>query len=67
MFDSLKRLWKQLFTDDKFPDQSDRESVGGKKIGDVYDVTYMPSPDNPGEIMVVFAKKDEEIDEEIDR
>jgi hypothetical protein len=59
MIEKFKRLYTQLFTDEKFPEE-ERESVGGKKIGDVYDVQYMPSPENPGEMVVVFAKKDED-------
>lgn len=66
MFDSfwqkLERIYVQLFTDEKFPNEK-RNSVGGKKIGEVYDVDFMPSPDNPGEIVVMFAKKDETPDE----
>jgi len=59
MLDKIKEIWTQLFTDEKFPDSEEREAVGGKKIGDVYDMSYMPSPDNPGEMVIVFAKKDE--------
>lgn len=59
MLDKIKEIWTQLFTDEKFPDADKREAVGGKTIGDVYDMSYMPSPDNPGEMMVIFARKDE--------
>ena len=55
----LRRIYTQLFTDQKFPDK-DRKSIGGKKIGEVYDIDYMPSPDNPGEVMITFDKKDQE-------
>lgn len=58
MFDRIKTILKNLFSGEKFPDQS--EDVDEEKtIGDVYDIQYMPSPDNPGEVVVVFAKKDE--------
>lgn len=59
MFDWIKNLWAELFTSEKFPNQNQRNAVGGKKIGEVYDIQYMPSPENPGEMLVVFAKKDE--------
>jgi len=58
MFEWIQRIWAELFTGQKFPNQ--RNAVGGKKIGEVYDVQYMPSPENPGEMLVVFAKKDDE-------
>lgn len=60
MFEWIQRIWAEIFTNEKFPDQGRRNAVGGKKIGEVYDVQYMPSPENPGEMLVVFAKKDDE-------
>lgn len=60
MTDWLEKLWANLFTDEKFPDKANRDSVGDKTVGDVYDMTYMPSPDNPGEMIVVFGKKTDE-------
>lgn len=50
-----------LFSGKKFLDK-DRNSVGDKKIGDVYEMKYMPSPDNPGEMVIVFAKKEDEVE-----
>jgi hypothetical protein len=69
MFDWIRKLYRNLFTDDKFPNKDERESVGDKKIGDVYDITYMPSPDNPGEMVVVFSKDSDEpkTDEDTDK
>lgn len=57
MFERIKKLWTQLFTDEKFPAKGDKKAVGDKKVGDVYDVTYMPNPEEPGEMVIVFGKK----------
>lgn len=59
MFEWIRRIWTELFTSEKFPNQNQRNAIGGKKIGEVYDIEYMPSPEDPGEMLVVFAKKDE--------
>lgn len=59
MFERLKKFFINLFTEKKFVDKK-RKSIGDKKIGDVYEMTYMPSPDNAGEMVIVFAKKEEE-------
>jgi hypothetical protein len=59
MFDKLKNIWKNLFTEDKFPDKEKAE--GDKRIGDVYDIEYKPSSEDPdGEMMLIFNKKEDE-------
>ena len=63
MIERLKKFWMNLFSSKKFLDK-DRKSIGDKKIGDVYEMNYMPSPDNPGEMVIVFAKKEDEIEDE---
>lgn len=57
MFQKLKTAIKRLFTGERFPDSSPE---GGKKIGDVYDIDYMPDPEEPGHMMLVFSKKEED-------
>ena len=59
MIETIKELWKQLFTEEKFPNKGEKRAVGDKTVGDVYDVTYMPAPDDPGEMVVVFGKKED--------
>lgn len=60
MIERLKKFLENLFTEEKFPDKMDRDAIGDKTVGDVYDMTYMPSPEEPGEMIVVFGKKEED-------
>lgn len=59
MLDKVKTVIKRLFTDERFPSRSD-DLDGGKRIGEVYDIDYMPDPEDPGHMMMVFSRKDEE-------
>lgn len=56
MFDRIKTFWKHLFTSEKFPGE-DRDSLGGKRIGDVYDIDY--EIEQNGEVEIEFIKKDQ--------
>lgn len=55
MFDRIKTFWKQLFTAEKFPGEN-KESLGGKRIGDVYDIDY--EIEESGEAKIEFVKKE---------
>ena len=55
MIDFIKNLYTRLFTSQKFPNQ-EKNSVGGKKIGEVYDIDYEIED---GEAKIVFNKKEE--------
>lgn len=59
IIEKLNRIYVQVFTEEKFPDEGKRKSVGGKKIGDVYDIECMPSPEEPGEVIVMFVKDED--------
>lgn len=54
MFDWIKDLWTQLFTSEKFP--KEKQAVGDKSIGDVYDVDY-EIDEETGEVKIIFDKK----------
>jgi hypothetical protein len=56
MFERIKTFWKQLFTTEKFPGEN-RKSLGGKRIGDVYDIDY--EIEENGEAKIEFVKKDQ--------
>lgn len=61
MFEKIKTLYDQMFTKKKFPDKRDKKAIGDKKVGEVYDVTYTPDPEEPGKMIIVFGKKEDEL------
>lgn len=59
LWEKLRRIYVQTFTSKKFL-KKDRDSVGGKTVGEVYDIEYQPSSENPeSEMMLIFNKKDD--------
>jgi len=59
MLEKIKNMIKRLFTDEKFTNRPS-DIAGGKKIGEVYNINYMPDPEEPGHMILVFSKKKQE-------